>query len=667
MPIAPRRSDRLRSAAHRLLIDATRWSRHRKLLVSIGIDAALLALGLTVVVLSFSDLCGCEPANIQAAPLILLGTGMSIAVLFAAGAYRHVLRHWSVRPMLVVLGGSGLAAVTSTLLLGYAFARPMLLVYAFPLLWIVGLGPLVVWRLLGSALLFQIPRRAAQDSGAPLVVYGAGVAGAELVAGLQREADYKVVALVDDDPDMQGRTVHGCPIIPPTELEELLARKAVDQVVVAIPSATVEERRRVLDRLAHFPVRVRTLPPLSAIVSGESMVSEIREVTAEELLSREPVKPDVALLRQELAGKSVMVTGGGGSIGSALCREILRHGPARLVVFEVSEFALYTIDRELRELARTVDPAVEIRSVLGSVLSPRDVGEAIAANRVDIVYHAAAYKHVPLVEANPMRGVENNVLGTLHVAEAAQRLGVSRFVLISTDKAVRPTNVMGASKRVAEKLLEGLSHVGGPTRFTLVRFGNVIDSAGSVVPLFREQIRRGGPVTVTHPDVTRYFMTIPEAAELVIQAGAMAKEGVEVFHLDMGEPVRVADLARKMIHLSGHHVAGSGSGDTQGKPGIEIRFIGLRPGEKLYEELLVTGGAEPTAHPRIFRARDVSATWPVMQRHLLRLREAVERNDVKLLKQVLRDCVEDYREAESRSVPVPAAERGAPRYANVAV
>ena len=628
--------DHLAALARSILVGATRWRRRSKLVVSAAVDAVLLSSSIAILLFAYRDLCGC--GNISS---WLLPACVAIVILsvWLVGGYRQVLRHWSARLHISLLLGSAIGALGGGVLFSRTFGTASLF-YSFPLLWVACFGPMVTWRALGSMLLFRLPRQSPEDA-APLVVYGAGVAGAGLVAGLQREAHYDVVALIDDNPDLQGRTVHGCPILPPETLDDLLARKAVAQVVVAIPSATVEQRRRILNRLAHFPVQVRTLPPLSDIVAGRSTISEIREVTPEELLSREPVRADLRLLHEEICGKAVLVTGGGGSIGSALCREILRHGPARLVVFEVSEFALYKTDRELRELADEICPTVEINSVLGSILTPRDLDQAIGPTGVDIIYHAAAYKHVPLVEMNPMRGVENNVIGTVNVAQAAQRRRVGKFVLISTDKAVRPTNVMGASKRLAEKVVEALSKREGSTRFALVRFGNVLDSAGSVVPLFREQIERGGPVTVTHADVTRYFMTIPEAAELVIQAGAMAGPGVEVFHLDMGEPVRIADLARKLIHLSGYKVANHESGDGEG---IAIHYVGLRPGEKLYEELLVDATAAATEHPRIFRARDVSGSWAVMQRHLQRLNDAIERCDRKALRQVLHDCVEDYGE-----------------------
>ena len=345
---------------------------------------------------------------------------------------------------------------------------------------------------------------------------------------------------------------------------------------------------------------------LEDIVAGRIAVTDLRQVAPEDLLARAPIEADISLIRQEITGRRILVTGAGGSIGSAICHQVVRHAPAAIVVLDQSEFALYRIDQELRGMVAARGANIEIVPILGSVLQDSDLDRAFAGG-IHVVYHAAAYKHVPLVEANPHTGVENNVFGTLRAAEAARRHGVARFVMISTDKAVRPTNVMGASKRVAEQVLVALAASGGGTRIAIVRFGNVLDSAGSVVPLFREQIRRGGPVTVTHPEVTRYFMTIPEAAELVIQAGAMAGRAVEVFHLDMGEPVRILDLARRFVQLSGRTVR-----DAEHPEGdIEIAFVGLRPGEKLYEELLVGTTSGATAHPRIFHAADAGASLAI--------------------------------------------------------
>ncbi|MEQ1890673.1 MAG: nucleoside-diphosphate sugar epimerase/dehydratase, partial [Alphaproteobacteria bacterium] len=389
-------------------------------------------------------------------------------------------------------------------------------------------------------------------------------------------------------------------------------------------------------------VRVETAPTLEEIISGWHRVSDIRAVSPEELLSREPVAPDLALLARELRGKSVLVTGGGGSIGSALCRAVIAHAPAKLIIFEMSEFALYSVERELRGQIDARGGPTRLICLLGSVLDKAAINRAIAVHSPHIVYHAAAYKHVPLVEMNPIAGAENNIFGTLNAAEAARQHGVRKFVLISTDKAVRPTNVMGAAKRVAEKLVQALGQSGGKTSYSLVRFGNVLDSAGSVVPLFREQIRNGGPVTVTDPAMVRYFMTIPEAADLVIQAGAMARGDGDLFHLDMGDPVNVAELARKLIHLSGFSVRepGVGGGD------IEIRFIGLRPGEKLFEELLVDGASTPTGHPRIFRADAGALQWSALEPYVTQLRQIVASQDVEGLKAVLRQLVEAYGDAQ---------------------
>jgi len=377
-----------------------------------------------------------------------------------------------------------------------------------------------------------------------------------------------------------------------------------------------------------------TVPALSDIISGKVRVSALRHIELDDLLGRDPVELDIPGLQGFLKGRTVLVTGAGGSIGSELCRQIARFQPARVVLFELSELALYGIEREFRE----TNPGVEVVAAIGDAKDEARMRSLFAQWRPAVVFHAAAYKHVPLVEMNPIAGADNNIFGTLNVVQAAQRHGAEKFVLISTDKAVRPTNVMGAAKRIAERLVQALGKSESKTACAIVRFGNVLDSAGSVVPLFREQIRNGGPVTVTDPAMVRYFMTIPEAADLVIQAGAMAGGDGDLFHLDMGDPVNVADLARKLIHLSGFSVRepGVGGGD------IEIRFTGIRPGEKLFEELLVDGASRPTAHPRIFRAGEDAMSWAALEPWLAQLAQIMASQDVGALKAVLRQLVESY-------------------------
>lgn len=650
----------LLEAVHSVAVGATQWPRWGKQLLSGGLDFVIATAALSVVVAAYQMLCNCYAGPLHPVLLVLACGLLTVGALAVCGIYRNVVRHWSYSELFPFGLGVFAASTASATLLSFSLPNGAVAL-AYPLLAVSLFGPLLAWRLMAVAFLYRSPNpNAPNQRRRKLAVYGAGSAGAQLITWLQREGRADVVAVFDDNPDLHGRRLHGREIKGPDDLERQIAAKGLEQIVVAIPSATAEQRRKILNRLAAHPINVQTLPSLSEIVDEQRFATDFREVKPEELLSREPVKPDMNLIRLEIEGRRVMVTGAGGSIGSALCREILRHKPAVIVLFDVSEFALYSIERELRGLLKRRSTQVELIAVLGSVLNQEGLSRTMAQHGIDIVYHAAAYKHVPLVEANPLRGVENNVFGTMNVAQAAIENDVRKFVLISTDKAVRPTNVMGASKRMAEKVVEGLSASCTKTRFAIVRFGNVLDSAGSVVPLFRDQIRNGGPVTVTHKDVVRFFMTIPEAAELVIQAGAMADEAVEVFHLDMGDPVRIADLAEKMIHLSGFEVAES----EQPGSGIRIEYVGLRPGEKLYEELLVDGEALPTSHPRVFRARDVNASWAAIEPQVARARAAIEAADVASLKNVLCACVEDYKPAPAR--PASAAVAQAARRPDVA-
>jgi FlaA1/EpsC-like NDP-sugar epimerase len=402
-----------------------------------------------------------------------------------------------------------------------------------------------------------------------------------------------------------------------------------------MPSVPHRRRREIIDALGPLPVKVMAMPGLAEIAAGTRRVDDVREVDIEDLLGRDPVRPNQRLLEACIRDKVVMVTGAGGSIGAELCRQIARLGPRRLVLFEQSEPALFQVEQEALKLVAGTGTGVD--AILGSVVHRNRVQRAMQSFGVETVYHAAAYKHVPMVEHNPIEGVQNNVMGTLHTAEAALAAGVGTFVLVSTDKAVRPTNVMGATKRFAELVLQGLAQQGGPTRFCMVRFGNVLASSGSVVPVFREQIRHGGPVTVTHPEVTRYFMTIPEAAQLVLQAGAMGQGG-DVFVLDMGEPVRILDLARQMVRLSGLEVRD----DENPEGDIEIVFTGLRPGEKLYEELLIGEQDEPTEHPRIRRAREEGLPWADVQAYSERLQAASKGCDCIEVRAVLTEAVRGY-------------------------
>ncbi|MDP2196657.1 MAG: nucleoside-diphosphate sugar epimerase/dehydratase [Rhodocyclaceae bacterium] len=472
-----------------------------------------------------------------------------------------------------------------------------------------------------------------------VLIYGAGSAGRQLAAALVHSHEMRVAGFLDDDARLQGGVMNGLTIHAPADLPALVASLPVRDVLLAIPSASRQRRNEILQQLLRVHVAVRTLPGLTDLAQGRVHVSDLHELDIDDLLCRDAVVPDSALLEKNIRGKVVLVTGAGGSIGSELCRQILAIGPRALLLVEQSEFALYQIHQELQG---TLPAGAELIPLLGSVCDERRMRGIMTTWRPDTIYHAAAYKHVPLVEHNPAEGIRNNVFGTLTTARVAQELGVADFVLISTDKAVRPTNVMGASKRLAEMILQALGNQTSGTQFTMVRFGNVLGSSGSVVPKFRQQIRDGGPITLTDPEVTRYFMTIPEAAQLVIQAAAMAglaNAGGAVFVLDMGKSVRIGDLARRMVELSGLSVRD----DDNPEGDIEIQVTGLRPGEKLYEELLIGDNPQPTAHPRIMQAHEDFLPRQVLEEKLASLESSLDANDVPAIRRLLEDVVSGYR------------------------
>ena len=468
-----------------------------------------------------------------------------------------------------------------------------------------------------------------------VLIYGAGNAGRQLAMAMASNHSMRVAGFLDDDDRLHGHILNGLSIYNPADLPALVPSLEIKTVLLAIPSANRQRRLEIINGIQQAHVQVRTLPDLSEIAQGRVSLSDLRELDVDELLGRDPVSPNHILLNRNITDKVVLVTGAGGSIGSELCRQILALGPKRLVMFEMNEYALYALNEELS--LRAQDAGVECLPVLGSVRDRERLATVFLNQRPDTVYHAAAYKHVPLVEHNPAEGIWNNTLGTLNTAQAAAQAQVSDFVLISTDKAVRPTNVMGASKRLAEMVLQALAAKGGETRFSMVRFGNVLGSSGSVVPKFRQQIRDGGPITLTHADITRYFMSIPEAAQLVIQAGAMAKGG-EVFVLDMGQPVRIIDLAARMVELSGLSLRNAQNPDGD----IEIEIIGLRPGEKLYEELLIGDNPKPTQHPRIMQAQEDFLPWPTLLQEIQTIIEALQRQDADRLRSLLIRLVSGY-------------------------
>ena len=477
---------------------------------------------------------------------------------------------------------------------------------------------------------------------AKVLIYGAGSAGRQLAAGLSNSAELKVFGYLDDDKRLQGNIMGGLRIYDPKDLPNLVSTIGIRDVLLAIPSASRQRRNEILAEIGRAKVTIRTVPDLTALAQGHITVSALRELDIDDLLGRDAIAPRQSLIDRNIRGKTVLVTGAGGSIGSELCRQVLANGPAGIVLVEQSEIALYNIHAELLKQAQSASSEnVVIVPVLADVCDGHRLRQILSTWKPQTFYHAAAYKHVPIVEYNAAEGIKNNVIGTLTAALAAQAHGVADFVLISTDKAVRPPNIMGASKRIAEMVLQALAAEPAEgkarTSFAMVRFGNVLGSSGSVVPLFRRQIQEGGPITLTHAEVTRYFMTIPEAAQLVIQAGAMSSGG-DVFLLDMGEPVRIRDLAYRMVELSGLQVRDEHHPDGD----IAISITGLRPGEKLYEELLIGDSAEPTEHPRIMRGREEFLPWAELNEELGRLQEALDSGDMDAARAQLRIIVTGY-------------------------
>lgn len=567
-------------------------------------------------------------------PALWLG---SLPIFVRLGMYRAVVRYLGERGWFALAK----ASLFSALLLGalnlipetQVVPRSTFLIYGMVLF-----TALIVSRLMVA---FYLGGRRSQVQGEPVAVYGAGEMGRQLVSTLRLGVDFLPVVYMDRDPALKGRNIDSLNVLNPyqEDLATCLADLGVKEVLLAIPGLERSQRISILDRLEKLAFRVRTVPSMEDIIAGKARLDQLEEISVDDLLGREQVAPLPGLLGKCIMGKVVLVTGAGGSIGSELCRQVMREGASKLVLLDHSEFALYQIEMELRALCAAQQMcSTEITAILGSVTDEKLIERIFQFHQPQTVYHAAAYKHVPIVEENPFAGVHNNVIGTMVVAAAAKSHQIGHFVLISTDKAVRPTNVMGASKRMAELVVQAYALDSAQTVFSMVRFGNVLGSSGSVVPLFRNQIALGGPVTLTHQDVTRYFMTIPEAVQLVIQAGAMA-EGGDVFVLDMGQPVRIYDLAKRMIRLSGRRVreAGEQNGD------IEIRVTGLRPGEKLYEELLIGDAVADTEHPKIMKADEHCYAWDEFQPVIDSLKRSIEDNDRVALQQILLTRVSGYR------------------------
>ncbi|MFK5950086.1 MAG: nucleoside-diphosphate sugar epimerase/dehydratase [Methylococcales bacterium] len=571
---------------------------------------------------------------------------LAIPVFMKLGLYRAIIRYIGGRALWAIFQAVTLYALIFT---GVAFLlgpkiglvpRTVPFINWLVLMLFVG-GSRFIARWWLSEAYSQLGGMVARDCRSKaVIIYGAGHAGVQLASALDCGQEFKPVAFIDDNKLLQKQKVNGLRIYPMSSLSYLIERHGVTEVLLAIPSATRGRRGEIIKLLEPYPVHVRTTPGMTDIAQGKVKFDELLEVDIADLLGRDTVAPDRALFDTNIAGKVIMVTGAGGSIGSELCRQIIYLQPSRLVLFELNEFALYSIDKELKQIQALSEGTLdfEITPVLGSIIDEVRLKKVCSAFKVQTIYHAAAYKHVPLVEQNPCEAIKNNVFGTLCLAQAAIATKVETFVLISTDKAVRPTNTMGATKRFAELILQGLSlEKNHSTRFTMVRFGNVLGSSGSVIPLFREQIAKGGPVTVTDSRIIRYFMTIPEAAQLVIQAGAMGLGG-DVFVLDMGEPIRIVDLAKRMIKLSGLGVLDKENLDGD----IEITFTGLRPGEKLYEELLIGGNVSDTAHCRIMRAQEHVIPWNQLKNSIEKLSSMIDNDDFEGVRDVLKNTVSGF-------------------------
>lgn len=590
---------------------------------AVGIFACVYAAGW----LLFGDEAAVLPLGVLAAVALIF----TIPLSWSLGHYRSIIRYMGLD--LFVAGFR--TALMSAFVVGSVGLMTGLV--AAPVRWAAVYGALLLIFVIGSRMVARMFLNRRNLYREQVIIYGAGEGGARLAAALLSGDDYLPVAIVDDNVALKGKRVQGLEVFLPSRLKELVESNEVTGVLLAIPSASRHRRRQILEQLSQYPVHVRTIPEIRDLVSGKSRVDDLSDVDVKDILGRDEVPPNQELLRASVTGKSVLVTGAGGSIGSELCRQIMELNPRRLVCVDISEHSLYQIDQELKGVIKRQKIDCDLIALLGSAHHEKRMLQAMQAFGTQTVYHAAAYKHVPIVEHNLFEGIHNNVFGTLHTARAAINANVETFVLISTDKAVNPTNVMGATKRLSEQVLQAYNSRAKNTRFCMVRFGNVLESSGSVVPLFREQIRSGGPVTVTHRDIIRYFMTIPEAAQLVIQAASMAKGG-DVFVLDMGKPVRIQDLARRMINLMGLTVRSDDNPDGD----IEIQYIGLRPAEKLFEELLIGSRVTGTEHPRIMRADEDSLSFEELDELITDLKTASAEFDYSQARDILMRAVAEY-------------------------
>ncbi|EGR0046522.1 polysaccharide biosynthesis protein [Vibrio vulnificus] len=605
------------------------WSlpRVHKRLISLAIDTLLITFSFFMAIwVRYGEVAISVSSETW---LTLAGTVVVTLIAFTRlGLYRAVLRYLTFHALTVVVLGALISALSITT---FAYFFNAEVPRTVPVIYMTFLALLCGGaRMMVRSLIVQASRKGCER----VLIYGAGSTGRQLAIALRNAETYQVKGFIDNDPSLENTIIQGLTVHSSQQISRLVEKQEIGKILLAMPRATRSERKAIIDGLLHLPVEVLTVPDFKDIVNGNATVDELKDVAIEDLLGRDPVEPNPELMKANIHGKVVMVTGAGGSIGSELCRQIVRQKPKTLILFELSEYGLYEIDKELSGMVEAMQLEVEIIPLLGSVQRINRLSATMRAFGVQTVYHAAAYKHVPLVEYNVVEGVRNNVFGTYYSAKAAIEAGVESFVLISTDKAVRPTNVMGTSKRMAELALQALAakendKVNG-TRFCMVRFGNVLGSSGSVIPLFKRQIEEGQAITVTHPDIIRYFMTIPEAAQLVIQAGSMGKGG-DVFVLDMGEPVKIVDLAKNLIQLSGLEVKSSDKPNGD----IEIKFTGLRPGEKLYEELLIGDNVEGTDHERIMTANEQFLPLEEFNQILDNLDRACHEFDHETIRQIL--------------------------------
>ncbi|MDI9778885.1 MULTISPECIES: polysaccharide biosynthesis protein [Pseudomonas] len=635
-------------------------SRRQKRLIQVCTDILLIWLALW---LSFIVRLGIDEMYnpiLEHTWLFLAAPVVAVPLFIRFGMYRAVMRYFGNDALVTIIKAVTLSSlILAVVVYWYSNHKevvPRSIIFNYWWLSLVIIGGLrLIMRqfFLGDWFTgnHQIPFANRDDGLVKVAIYGAGTAGNQLLAALRMGRAMRPVAFIDDDSDLANRVISGLQVYKPKHLQQMIKECGAQEILLALPRASRARRKEILAFLEPFPLHVRSVPAFADLASGRVKVDDIQDVDIADLLGRDPVPAQDELLDRCIKGQTVLVTGAGGSIGSELCRQIIGLKPKTLLLFDHSEFNLYSILSELEQRISRESLSVRLLPILGSARNQQHLVDIMSTWKVDTVYHAAAYKHVPMVEHNMAEGVLNNVYGTLCTAQAALQSGVANFVLISTDKAVRPTNVMGSTKRLSELILQALSREAAPvmygdsskisrvnkTRFTMVRFGNVLGSSGSVIPLFHQQIKAGGPLTVTHPKITRYFMTIPEAAQLVVQAGAMGQGG-DVFVLDMGEPVKIVELAEKMIHLSGLSVRSPGNPNGD----IAIEFSGLRPGEKLYEELLIGDDVSPTAHPMIMTANEDFLPWEVLRERLAVLLKAVADDDFSRIRHLLRELVSGY-------------------------